>query len=333
MVYSTTMLSDAAICLKRYQYRWEEHLVKRPVQVGVALRRGIWLHRCLEMYHQGYPYQEEIRKMARWGLTHGVDKEQLKALVVECNEIMLGYIDYWAAEVRQHGAWKVLAAEDPVIFDVEGEEFRATIDLVIQDHRGIWIVEHKSTADIPPASWRAIDPQTALQFFGQLTARKAQPDGILFNYLWTKTPPVPRVKKNGEFYAPPSGDLVTTTRAFDRAVPEVSEKWQGTQEEYRDYLIAKRAAWVRDGAFYQRYHVFRPHDNVQETVLDVLDTVDAVRRSQERGHFRRSFHPLTCRKFCPYSNLCALEYTTGQPSEVTRMTEFMRDDGTRGEGR
>lgn len=331
MLFSSTMLADAAICLKRFEYRWVNKLVKRPQQVGTALRRGIWLHRCLELHHQGKSWQDEVRKMARWGVSNGVPVEDVKALVVECADIMQGYIDYWAKEEREHGAWKVIAAEDPVTFTIGTQEYRTTIDLVIQDHRGTWIVEHKSTADIPPANWRAIDPQTAMQYLGWKTARKIPIDGIIFNYLWTKQAPTPRVKKNGEFYA--ADKMVTTTRAFDRAVPEVSKLWTGSQDEYRDYLIAKRQAWVRDSLFYQRYPVFRPEANIAETLLDAEDAVTAVAMSEKQGHYRRSFHPLTCRRFCPYSNLCSLEYTTGQPSQVTRMTEFQLDDGTRGEGR
>lgn len=319
MILSSTMMSDFSTCLKRGQYRWVDKLVTKPRDLGVPLRRGIWLHRCLEVFHQGGHWEEELTRMESWAEEHGVDAAKALEISDECYDIMRGYIDYWP-----QGLWTVLQAEEPIELSFGPDAgIRATIDLRVQTKDGIFLVEHKSTSEIPPASWRSVDPQTALQYW--LCLQKGLPvDGIIFNYLLTKKPAEPRWKKDGTLYA---NSTPTTSAAFERGMVAAGKEYN------HDGVPQAEAQLVNDGLFYQRYTVLRPLDNVRETMQDVLDLLEDINAARKRGHYRRSFHPLTCRRFCPYASICIHEYLLGKESPTLRDELFMIDDGSRGEGR
>ena len=61
---SSSAYRDASNCLKRYQYRWLDNLVPVPRDAKPALRRGIWLHRTLELHDLGEPWEAELARMA-----------------------------------------------------------------------------------------------------------------------------------------------------------------------------------------------------------------------------------------------------------------------------
>lgn len=324
MLLSSTMYADYSQCLKRGSYRWVDKLVKRPQNVSVPLRRGIWLHRCLEDYHGGRDYLGSIHEMQAWGADHGVDPEKLQEIADECDRIMRGYIDFWPAN-----SWQTLGSEIPIVLDTgDGNGIRATIDVAVKWRGEHWLVEHKSTGEIPPASWRSVDPQTALQYWLCHTVKPViggevfLPVGIIFNYLLTEKPSIPRWKKDGTLYA---NCKPTTRAAFDQG-------WAAAPVTPVD-AKADYAKLVNDDLFYRRFPVQRPEGNVQESMRDIIATLRDIRTAEQYGHYRRSFHVLTCRRFCPYADICIHEYILGQKSEVMRNELYMLDDGTRGEGR
>lgn len=333
MLLSSTMYADASYCLKRFSYRWIDHLVTKPRDMGVPLRRGIWLHKCLEEYHQGHNWISALVDMVEWASSHGVDEEKVQEIYAEVKDIMQGYIDFYASAPT----WEVLGAEIPFIKMFSATDgIRATTDLPVHWEGEDWIVEHKSTSEIPPASWRSVDPQTALQYWlchnteVILNGRRFLPVGIIFNYLLTKKPAEPRWKKDGTLYA---NATPTTTAAFERGY----RSWADTQEAWiagkMPNIDADRTTLVNDALFYRRFPVMRPEDNVRSTMQDILATLRDVRAAEAAGWYRRSFHVLTCRRFCPYADICVHEYQIGKESLTLREELFQIDTGERGEGR
>lgn len=324
MLLSSTMYADASMCLKRFEYRWVDQLVRRPQHVGAALRRGIWLHKCLEEYHGGRDWLLALRDMMTWAAEHGVDSDKAFDIAREVEDIMRGYIDFWPSDY-----WQVLGSEVPIVLETGPDSgLRATIDKGVKWRGEHWLAEHKSTGEIPPASWRSVDPQTALQYWlchqvkPVIGGEVFLPVGIIFDYLLTEKPSVPRWKKDGELYA---NCVPTTKAAFERGVQQT--QWTPRNVE------ADRQRLVNDSLFYRRFPVQRPEGNVQETMGDIIATLRDIRTAEQFGRYRRSFHVLTCRRFCPYSDICIHEYMLGQKSEVMRNELYMLDDGSRGEGR
>jgi hypothetical protein len=317
--------------LRKYEYSQIDRLAPKPARLSRAVRRGIWLHKAIEVYHQGQQWPLALGKLYKWAVDHGVAEEVASDIRQEVDGIMQGYIHHWRLE-----PWKVILAEKPLIIQTKaGDTIRATIDMIIQDKMGAnWIVEHKSTRQIPSSAWRAIDPQTALQ---AIVAAKAgfKIEGIIFNYLLTELPKIPRIKQNGEFYA--SNGM--TTNAVFRDV--VERQWPGYSMQpgshglkVREMVEAERGRIVNDGAFFQRYPVMRPVEQLKSTARDVQAVLGQIKEAQSVGYFPRSLNPMTCERFCSYQQLCSTEYATGKRAEYLRDTEYIVEtDESQREGR
>lgn len=321
MFLSSTSLADASKCLKAFDYKWNQRLAPRPRDFRPVMRRGIWLHKCLEEINRGNDWRAAITPMKAWGLEHGVDEAQLDEIEAETIEIIEGYLDYWST---RGGQWKAHAIELPLQLKLGSHVLQATVDRIAENEQGLWIWEYKSTAKIPSSSWRSVDPQTALQFF---LARQAGYDvqGIIFDYLVTSLPELPRWKKDGTLYA---NCGQTTNRRFSGGANKATYDGIEIRDEKGDF-----DKLVNDSLFYQRYPVFRPEGTIRETMRDIVQLVRDLESAQATGHYRRSFSLLTCPRFCAYQELCAAEYGLGREAQTLRQELFVLNDGERGEGR
>lgn len=311
---SSTAISDAATCLKKYEDHFEDRIVPRPEKISRAIRRGIWLHRCLQDHHTGKDWQKSLARLLGQALNWHLDEEAMQEIYDECRLLMISYQHYYTEPLGEP-----VADEQEYRWTFGGVELRATVDLAVRDARGdVWIVEHKSTADIPPASWRAVDPQTALQTVLML-ANGIPVKGVLFNYIDT-TPKVPRITSKGQFHGATG---VTTSAHFGEAATALLQV-----NDDVDYLNEQRAALVDDAKFFQRYYAEKQPEILRETMRDIAGIADRVTRAKAAGHFPRSFNVFSC-KSCFYFNLCVTEYVSGQRSDVIRNEQYQHDDGYR----
>lgn len=345
IVLSTTAFNDAAACLKRYHYRWVEHLIPRPSEVKSVMRRGTWIHRCLELTDKGKAWLPELDAMAQWALDNNVPEEDVQSTYNEVRSIVFDYIAYWEGHEEYPGPYETIATEIPFTWTPrKGRTIKATLDRIVKDKRGrLWVWERKSTGEIPPSTWRAVDPQTLFQL---VVAKQEGYDvrGVVFDYVLTEPGPAMRVKQDGRFYAGLDEKSVTS-RAFAEAEQLVRERWKATDSKGKPvdtwpsadaYLNAMRVRMVNDGRWFQRYVVERPQEAVMETMKDVAEVMKHIKQAQESGHWPRSLNVFTCRRFCQYAHgdLCLLEYQTGRPSYATRQEFYVIEDAdTRGEGR
>lgn len=320
---SSTGIADAAACLKRYQYHFVDKLVPKPAFISKPIRRGIWAHRGLQDIHTGEEWQKSLVALYGWAERHGVPAEQCQEIYDETYLLLAGYEHRWGKS-----KWTPIATEQQYGVMIGGVELRATVDFVGQTEYGMSVVEYKTTSDIPPSSWRAVDPQTALQTV-LLAANGITVDGILFDYIDT-TPKVPRVTNDGKFHAS-SG--VTTTAHFRKAMNALMAKTMPNDEDRGDpqintYLNDQKAKLVDDAKFYQRFWTARELPLLRETMADIGGIVGTVQQAHERGHYPRNLNVFTCR-FCPYNELCVTEYVKGGVSKVLREERYDIDTGVR----
>jgi PD-(D/E)XK nuclease superfamily len=315
---STSAFNDAARCLKRYEYRWVEGLVPPPKDVRPVLRRGVWVHRALELIDQGLPWTEELDRLEQWALYHEVDANQVMAMRQEVDELVQDYVRFWDSHDDELGPWKTTDTEVHLTWEPRaGITLSATIDKLATDKRGrTWIWERKTTQDIPDSDWRTVDPQTMLQYM--IARENGIPvSGVLFDYVLTRPSPSLRVKKNGELYA---GDDEKAVRVRHIPVEEMYAK--GASAEYVAYVLTRCAA---DAQWFQRYPTFRPDDNVSLTIKDVVEMIRRIWEAETRGYYARSINLLDCRLFCPYGRLCMREYQLGRPSPALREEYTIKD--------
>lgn len=314
---STTAFNDAARCLKRYEYRWVDNLVPKPRDVRPALRRGVWIHRCLQLLDEGEIWQNELARMGSWATSNGVSEDDVLEQMREVYELVQDYTAYWKGHEEAPGPWRTEATEVKVDWEPQpGVRLTSTIDCLKRDAHGkLWIWERKTTQEIPDSDWRTVDPQTMLQFI-EARARGLEIAGIVFDYIVTRPGPTLRVTKAGSLY---KGDEERQTR---------SRHWARTEQELRekhadeDYITEMRSRIVSDGAWFQRYPTFRPDDNAVQTLHDVAETLRHIAQARQKGYYPRSINLLDCRLFCPYGKLCMREYQLGHQSGAYR-EEYM----------
>lgn len=325
LTLGTTKVNELARCMKLYEYHAILKLIPKARNIGTPMRRGIWVHSGLEGETKGVNWADRMVELTEWALNAGADGDQISKVRNEASMILAGHDYYWSSN-PQAKIGKTILAEKELILDVPRLNLKltATVDLIAEYKGGIALVEHKSTNHIPPANWRAVDPQTAIQY---LAARQEgiKVDYILFNYLLTTPPPVPQIIKGGVFS---TRKIETTTMAFNLAASNLRAVWKGTDDELTDYLEQERHRLVNDAKFYQRYEVHRPERYLRETAKDLKALVGMLRLAESTGHYPRSFHPFMCTRMCSYSNLCSIEYMSGRPSPL-REVEFEIDKGQR----
>src|SRR5262245_6984398 len=110
----TTAFNDAARCLKRYEYRWVDNLVPKPRDVRPALRRGVWLHRLLQLLDEGRVWELELQRMVDWALDQQVDPEDVETMRVEVLDLVHDYQNYWRGHDDSPGPWTTEGTEVPV---------------------------------------------------------------------------------------------------------------------------------------------------------------------------------------------------------------------------
>ena len=309
----TTGFNDAARCMKRYEYRWELGLVPPPRDVRPTLRRGVWLHRMLQLHDLGEPWQTELGSMGQWAVDQGVDPEKIEQAMTEVEHLVEDYIAFWSTREEAPGPWETVETEYKVCWSPRPElDLTATVDLLKRDSRGrLWIWERKSTQEIPDSDWRTVDPQTMLQYI-ECRKQGIEVAGIVFDYICTRPGNVLRVKQDGTLY---KGDDEKRTRAryFKATEAELRRRGQG-----ETYIELMRQRTVSDGDWFQRYITLRPDDNAEQTLRDVVAVVRNINEARKTGYWPRSINLLDCRLFCPYGKLCMHEYQLGRPSEAMR---------------
>lgn len=322
LTLSSSAYRDASNCLKRYSYRWIDNLVPVPRDQKPALRRGIWLHRTLELLDRGLEWTAELARMHEWAVQAGVDEAKVNDLHAEVTDITRQYVAFWGERWREN-QWFVEDTERVVEFSpTPGVKLTATVDVLKRDDQGrLWIWERKTLAEIPDSDWRCVDPQTMLQMV--LLRTKEPVQGVVFDYVCTKKPPTMRVKLDGRLY---KGDdeKQTTALRLAEALPEIKANWKPgidfpSPEAYVQWLYGRV---VNDAAWFQRYPTLRDNDHLVENMRDVADVTRNVLAAHRRGHFPRAWNNLTCPMFCPYMRLCASEYQLGRKNDIMRLEHF-----------
>ncbi len=331
LVLSTTKFQEAARCLKLYEYHAIDKIVPTPKNISTSMRRGIWVHSGRDAEAQGLPWTHRLSELYQWAYDAGIEESQRVQVYEESHEILQGYFNYWS---QRGQVIKPIASEQELYAQLTPTLWiSATLDAIWPNNNHLWVVEYKTTEHIPPANWRCVDPQTAMQF---VVARvnKIPVDGILFDYLLSSHPPVPQVLKDGSgFYAK---EIQTTTRAFNEGAFELAGRWADKTSTglamLKNYMDLKRREMINDEKFYQRYEMHRPEKFILESMKDLKAIAEMIELAMKNGYFPRSFHPVLCTRMCMYRDLCSIEYMSGRKSDAIRQADFMIDDGRR-EGR
>ena len=252
--YSHTALKR----FQRCQYMWSKYYIDRiqPKERAAHFKRGSDLHDLLESYHT---------------LDMGFAAKLFDAEPDDA-DILVRYAEKWEDE-----EWSVLHAEEEFELCVEGKTVVFIPDLVIEINGEIWIVDHKTTANIPDEwdPYNMTDFQHLLYIAGMQQIYGDKVKGFIFNYLRTKPPTQPTLVKDGT--------RISNLRAIDTTadiLQDFAEKTGTMDEDVKEKLLILKHAPDR---YFQRHYL-----PINQAAVDqaVKDTAAVLREMSDKEHGR-----------------------------------------------
>ena len=274
---------------QRCQYKWSKKYIDRLEldEDKPHLERGKNLHELLALYYQDNEFDTAYAE------AEPEDRELLNR--------------YAAKYDKDDRDWEILHIEEEFEMRIGPYTLVYIPDLVIRIGEDVWIVDHKTTKNIPD-EW---DPYNMTDFQHLLYVAGMQEHypnvrGFIFNYIRTKPPTQPRLVKDGS--------RISNLRALDtdyQTLYEFAEKTGTLDGDVKDKLTIISHAPDR---YFQRH--FLP---VNQAAVDqaVKDTHAVLAEMSDKEHGRApSTYPRhvvskgagyqSC-NFCEYQPLCHSE--------------------------
>ena len=254
--YSHTALKMFQRCAKKWSYRYIDRL--EPAVKSTALTRGNEIHLLLEYYYSP--------------ISAGV-LDDLEDISLENQELLLRYGDFYAKEDFD---WEIISVEQEYEMTIGGYTLVFKPDLVIRIYDEVWIVDHKSTVKIPDEHdlYNMTDFQHLLYIEG-MKQNGYDVRGFLFNYIRTKPPTQPKLRKDGKI-----ADLrrIDTDAGTLQAFAELHGL--DGDSDVEDKLTILRHT---PNKFFQRHFILTNEHAVQEAVVSTA----AVLRHMENNELDR----------------------------------------------
>ncbi len=318
MKISISKANTWKMCQRKYYYQYILRLRKRYTSDKQEM--GIVLHDCLERHYKGGVWEEYLDEYEEtvWNKLFDEEKARYGDLPNEAHRIMRGYVKAWAIEDQ---AWEVLGVPEEMLEWKAGGE-RTIVgkpDLVFRDHLGVWVVDHKTTGNIPEGidMFHMQDIQTAI--YCKLVEENLGVDeiaGVIYNYISTKAPSIPQITQKGRLS---KRAIVTDHDTLTEAIRNLGN--DPNDEEYADMfrnLDPKR--------FYHRARLPKPEQVVNAMVNDLLLTAwEIADRTEELFEPTRNL-TRNCQYLCDFPDICRSDLLGFEPDYTGYIT---RDGGTR----
>ena len=188
------------LCKQQYHFKYflklRKKRTKRPLKFG-----GI-MHDILEVHLDGGDPLEKLAEIEdEGGKLFDEELEEYGNIIEDIETIFLEYRNYWPQD-----SWKIIPVEGKASeheFEVEvikGIVFNGRIDFLCATRKLTWLGEHKTFGQLPNEDHRWKDLQSVVYFkvvemMGWLGKR--QFDGVCWNYIHSKAPSIPQIKKDG----------------------------------------------------------------------------------------------------------------------------------------
>lgn len=265
------------------------------------------MHKLLEAHYQGKNWKKVHKELTKtFNSYFEEEREELGNLPKICKRLMLSYLRTYQ---KEDGHWTVVATElDKWVTLPNGLKLQVIIDLIVSDHMGLWIVDHKFRAKFSGRNGMVLDPQLTLYFQALEILGYRNIMGVIYNEVRTKAPTVPKLTaKTGRLEK--RSNIDTDIWTYAAAV-----KAHGFDlADYADILkiIANR----QHEKFFRRTHLPKDKPMVDTMTLELTQTADEIKRAEKRNAFPRTFLPM-CEWGCDYRDLCISELHGGDISSM-----------------
>jgi hypothetical protein len=307
MLLSNSRAKTFRRCEKQFEFKYVLGL--KPKSRALALERGSWLHRLLEVHYDGGDWRAEHKKLSdEFNSLFIEEREELGDLPAECERIMLSYIMNYKDDPDYY---RVLDTElDEIITLPNGLKFRMIIDKIVEEpDGGIWIVDYKTVKNFLPPDFMLLDAQLARYFWGAEKFGFKPLRGIIFDEICTKPPTLPEVLKDGSLSLRKNiqCDYMTYYREIKRRGLDV-----------KPYLPHLRYLKAQNHKWFRRTPLAKDRPLVRQQMRELIMTAREMRKAEELGQFPRT--PMKdCRWDCSFLEPCTIQLMGGDISDTLKL--------------
>lgn len=300
-------------CRYAYHCRYVEKLKKR--RKSRPLQFGSMVHEMIEAYANGDdPFERLDLIAATQGKMFREELEEYGNLIEDVRAIMTDYFDYYDERSLLYLRRKGRSSEHS--FEVElidGIILEGKIDAFAKTpNRLVWSVEHKTFSRMPNEDerWRNIQSATyhrVTQMLGWFNI-----DGIVWDYIRSKAPTMPRVLKDGSLGKRSIDSLPTVMMKF-------LEDAKLDPKKHKELLVSVRANRAN---YFKR--IFTP---TKEDVVDILwkDLQESALEARDlHGKVKARTIDQHC-SWCDYEAICRAELTGGD-MDFVKEKEYYVDE-------
>lgn len=287
-------------CPKKYKYKYVMGL--RPKKRKRPLEMGSWMHALLEVHYGGGNWKKKHKELTViYNNYFEEERVDLGDLPTDCKRLMLSYLRTYEREDRY---WYPIDQElNEYVTLPSGLRLNVVVDLVVEDHMGIWIVDHKfrSKFSRPGKPSVVLDPQLTLYFWAIERLGYRPLAGAIYNEVRTKAPTVPAKLKSGGLQQ--RSNIDTDIWTYAAAIKRNGESLAKYEKILR--VIASR----QRERFFRRTHIPKDSPVVDTTMRELMQTASEINAAERRRSYPRS-HESSC-DWCDYSDLCVSQFMGG----------------------
>lgn len=290
---SISKVNTATDCLRKYKYKYVDEIEK--ILKSSKPQLGVIGHQSLEHYFRGGDWTAPIAKYESQLRGLMEEEQALYAHIpTELYRMIRGYLQHWRK--RDTGV-EVLAVEQKFEIDTPGGNIlEGIIDLIYKDAEGVWVEDHKFVKQIPNEAVRFNDFQTNI-YYTAAEQKGYNPTGVVFDYIRTKPPTVPKVLKAGG----------VSKAACDTDVATYLGVIKSAGLDPKDYM--DKLEELKLNVFYKRSRVPRPAKLAENVVKDFDDTcflLEFLKSIGPEAVYPRSIST-DCGWKCEFKDLCFAE--------------------------
>lgn len=293
-------------CRRAYHYKYIEKLEPRrkarPLVFGSIVHEMIEANAgSIDWMTVGEKYRKEVKKL------FSAERDDYLQIIEDAEMLMEEYFEYYKNDKMKFVAIKGKMAEHE--FEVQiakGVNLKGKIDAVMQSKdKRIWLTEHKSHKEIPGEDVRFRDLQTIMydRVLPELGIKKV--DGVLWDYIRSKAPPVPELLKDGSLS---KRKIDTFAAVYEATVLRHKLK----VKDYQDIIDSLEG---NEKNFFKR--VYMPINRAMSKEL-VDEFVQTAREVEEKAGKDKTRNLTRDCSWCSYELLCKTELTGGDAESVRK---------------
>lgn len=298
-----------------YQFRYKYILGYKPKEKAIALERGSWIHRLLEVHYSGGDWRKTHKSLCHefYGMFEE-EREMLGDLPVDVERLVSGYLMRYR---REDEGVKIIDTElDELVTLPNGLRFRMIVDKIIEEaDGGLWAVDYKTVGRFMDSDFLLLDAQLARYFWGLKYLGYTPLRGIIYDEVITKPPTLPKILQSGklERRANLFCDVYTYMREMQKLGQSIKDPY------YTKYIRMLNAK--TESTFFRRSRLAKDDPLTKRLMQELVWTAKEIKRAEEADQFPRT--PMKdCRWDCSFIGPCTISLQGGddQPLLDARFT-------------